>query len=527
MLPSDLTDRIYAAAHDAQIAVIKLDSADAMKIAGVLNDTMLELMTLVRSATTDIAGIWNDRHPNIVSSLPVEVRTACFRWLCPGDVLRASHVCRSWRDTALSEARLWSIFHFDSTHFDYNLLELYVKRSCSVKLSISVGDPLFPTYRPMPVTHRTAALLLANAFRMRSLTYYDGSLPQFATELLANPLPLLEELVLPLHLVQLPTAWHGGAPPVLRVLEAEGLDIPDAVTPLPTVTSLACRMDPRNGPTDVQRLFDAFPRLKALKLFNITNASSFPLPLPQSLRSLTISSIHATSYEYLLTPAGWIGSHRVQINSLTLYGPTILLPAIQFFIRGHSKPWKLEMRRDTDSDARISMQYEGEGAETVLLRHFHVNSLPSQLYAARLALENLASVTVTYYLLSHTSDTISAHRATHLEVVLLDDDDPSRLFIQLSQNAYKVSLGMPRLETLVFTCSPLARMDWLTPASSKMNLCRLVTFTSARLKRITVSVPDPQAFDGHDWSGFKTYVDAVTVERSTQYLDEVQDSALW
>ncbi|KZV92800.1 hypothetical protein EXIGLDRAFT_836157 [Exidia glandulosa HHB12029] len=503
------------------MTVIKQDGADAMKIAGLLDEIMLELVTLVRSATANTARIWNGKHPDIVSRLPVEVRTACFRWLCPGDVLRASHVCRSWRDTTLSEARLWSVFQSHNPYFNYHLLELYVERSGSVNLSICVGSP-----RAIEVPHRTAALILANASRLRSLIYRDASPIHVATALLAKHLPLLEELVMPLHHLRLPTTWLGGTPPVLRRIEAAGLDIPDTFTPLPTVTSLACRMDAHNGwrPTDGRRLFDVFPCLETLKLSGV--ASSSLQRLPPSLRSLTVSCIDpASSFSHLLAPTGWIGSHGFGLDSLTLDKPVFILPAFEYFIRRHNKPWNMAIRGD--AAVRISLQCPGVCTVTVLLQHD--SYLSSQLSIAKPAMENLASLTVTYDVLCCASDTLIIHRATHLEIVLITDSEACRLYSHMSSSGDPVSLHMPRLETLVFTCALLARVDWVTRASSRTQLCKFVTFDSARLKHITLSVPDPHMLDGREsmMNGFKTYADGVTVENSTQRLDDFRASAVW
>ncbi|KZV86138.1 hypothetical protein EXIGLDRAFT_230828 [Exidia glandulosa HHB12029] len=175
------------------------------------------------------------------AAFPRELLYSVLSHLSFRDLVRATHVCRLWRETALSYATLWSriVAHTPA------MLNVMLVRSDRTPLYVDISLPK-NVMQPAPTSARCGSLLsddtlrasrellaylLPHMHRVESLNICGVGMVPEVLHLLAAPAPVITRFVLKLatdvpSVVRLPNIVFGGQCPNLRELITVGICAP-------------------------------------------------------------------------------------------------------------------------------------------------------------------------------------------------------------------------------------------------------------------------------------------------------------
>ena len=264
-----------------------------------LEHDALEVLSLVRSMKNSVVP---------VNRIPPEILSLILDYLEGRDkdknLIKLTHVCRSWRDIFISHSSLWTRLDFK----DVDKTRVYIERSKSVPLDIH-----FPEFYQkeasllvIPHTHRLKTLLV--------LGFLHRILP-FLVEHFSCPLPLFDKLMIT------PSCYHGPALPdqlfngnlsSLRELTLAGVNTPLPWRDLSNLTTFNLRKFHEDEILLSQLLdfFESAPYLRHIRL-DKSSPSSCDAPservvsLPH-LKDLSIITerTHSALFDHLSIPAG-------------------------------------------------------------------------------------------------------------------------------------------------------------------------------------------------------------------------------
>ena len=235
------------------------------------------MLRLVRSLKNSLAPV-NRIPPEVFSLIPNHYDAHP----TDRDLIRSTHVCRSWRETLISRSSLWT--HLDFTNVDKT--RALIRRSKSSPLDIHVGDQGRKKY-----LDHALSLVFPHIPRLRSLVISAIAIPDILRNFHCH-VPLLEnlEITSPSRNVHtLDIALFGGNLSSLRELRLDGV-----VTHLPwrnmanlRVFSLICPPESKIMINQFLDFFESAPLLHTIDIEDgIPESSDAPPKRIVSLRHL-------------------------------------------------------------------------------------------------------------------------------------------------------------------------------------------------------------------------------------------------
>jgi hypothetical protein len=242
---------------DPQILEIERDLSQTLRD---LSQTLRDLFQTLRVIRT----IKNTHAP--INKLPPEVLSRVFQHRdCGQDLVAATHVCRYWRSTLISDPSLWTSLKFRSTR-DVNRTLTYLERSKPATIDIGINLEDLQDLRVLqnfaPHISRTRSFII------------DGFSDVFAASslLLCKPAPSLEHLSMQgynnsAHALD---NFLGQQAPSLRSATFIGIcPLLGSPFPLPNLTELTLRLLGGMGPirlSSVFRLCSSCPQLQKARI---------------------------------------------------------------------------------------------------------------------------------------------------------------------------------------------------------------------------------------------------------------------
>jgi len=294
-----------------------------------------ELHSIVSAATYQViqstARAANDLRA--FSRLPPELVCATLRRLALDELMVATHVCQSWRQTAMGSPALWS---YISGNLRPTLLALVLERSQDAPIDvlelhgINEDDPRLNTFLQHMYHIRTFALRFSSQVTpIRPGSPAHNILSSQAPALrrlsiLSNP---LAQFALPLDTIGTP---FGGIAPLLESVQLMAISrMPPFIASLPeagrnrihtlTLGGYRCSFSYQRA----ESLFSLVPSLRTLnvELWEWTNKPELgePQPVPSTLQQLNIRATDPHGFfpqKMLPNRAGWERIPRVHISYL-------------------------------------------------------------------------------------------------------------------------------------------------------------------------------------------------------------------
>ena len=260
----------------------------------------LQVLNLVRSTRNAFAPV-NRTPPEVLSLIPDYWED----YEKDMNLIRLTHVCRSWREIFVSRPSLWTDLDFWNT----DKTRVYIERSKCVPLEI---------YLEPPYLEGAFLLAIPHIHRLKALWVSGGStdvLPVLV-EHFSCPLPLLDELEIDFsdggYFPTLPHQLFNGNISSLRKLTLMGVITPLPWRDLSSLTTFKFRDVPEGGILLTQLLdfFESAPHLCYIRLYDsLPSSSNAPtervVPLPH-LKDLNIKADqpHSILLNHLSIPVG-------------------------------------------------------------------------------------------------------------------------------------------------------------------------------------------------------------------------------
>ncbi|EJD39751.1 hypothetical protein AURDEDRAFT_171200 [Auricularia subglabra TFB-10046 SS5] len=258
------------------------DSQDASALLA-----QLESITTVRVLLNDV------NHGSFMGRIPSEVLAACFAYLPWESLIRASHVCQSWRAAALSAPALWS--HIAPwSHCNPRLLRMALSRAGArpLDLKADIRTPITP--------EDLYAAVAPYSRQIRHLAWHCDH-PISSWEF---PAPIIRAFCSS-STQTLTEGFLGSCAGRLRYLYLQRVQLPDSCPAISTVTDLNVVLTPFDedeSPSNLGGLWDLFPRLEWLQILAITRSYPRMLPSGRAPASLRELSLECMSTDYDLMP---------------------------------------------------------------------------------------------------------------------------------------------------------------------------------------------------------------------------------
>lgn len=211
-----------------------------------------------------VANRWN--RSTSACCLPWEILEIIFSMRAlEGDLIRASHVCRRWRDVITSSARLWTVFQ--CRHLDLTQLQLARLTSTPISLVVDHRSDIRIVEALKPLTGRYRSITLR-----LSQWHLDKFLP-----LLTTPAPALEHLEISVigcrDLNYIPETFLGGSVgPTLKSLHLCGVNGLKGISKFPSLTHLT--LVATSGCMVTEELLDVFKSAMLLEEVSVKFSSS-------------------------------------------------------------------------------------------------------------------------------------------------------------------------------------------------------------------------------------------------------------
>ncbi|EJD39774.1 hypothetical protein AURDEDRAFT_171224 [Auricularia subglabra TFB-10046 SS5] len=306
--------------RDYESVVRDITRAEEMK--SFVDAVMITAVGTVRELLSEV------NQQSFMGRIPSEVLAACFAYLPWESLIRASHVCQSWRAAALSAPPLWS--HIAPwSHCTPWLLRMALSRAGArpLDLKVDICAPITPE-----------DLYAAIAPYSRQIRYLAWHCDQ-PTSPWEFPAPVMEAFCSS-STQTLTESFLGGCAGRLRCLYLQRVHLPDSCPAISTVTDLNVVLTPFNedeSPSNLCRLWDLFPHLEWLQILAITRPYSHMLPsgrAPASLRELSLECM-STDYDLMPHYLAWDNGNLNHV-SLRQYADT--RPDLARMARGAVKP---------------------------------------------------------------------------------------------------------------------------------------------------------------------------------------------
>lgn len=269
-----------------------------LKSAHDVEDARRLVMDTATQLMSELFADWNES--TITCRLPPEVLALCFSFLSLGHLLSATHVCRSWRETALASPALWSTLTFDNSSLcDASILSIALARAGQTALNLKLHSI------PREQEEAVGIVLSRHMPRIQHLSFTVQSMPSFLLE----PAPVLQSLALQ-AVGAMPDGFLGGTPRCLQTLSVTSLSLPASNCPaLSTVTTLTVIIRHHNtlGDTQLAHLFSVCPRVEHLRLIGLARRHSPQMfaGTPTRLRSLTLRALEADDFDLVRYLCAW------------------------------------------------------------------------------------------------------------------------------------------------------------------------------------------------------------------------------
>ncbi|EJD39737.1 hypothetical protein AURDEDRAFT_187247 [Auricularia subglabra TFB-10046 SS5] len=392
---------------------------------------------------------FNEQSP--MARIPPEVLAACFAhlrlfiWL-----IRATHVCRSWRAAALSDPALWYHIRTWSPANRPELIRMALSRAGALPVYLKIDSRA-------PVDPEGVYTAIAPFSRQIRYLAWHCDQPTSSWEF---PAPMMEYFCSGTTLTLTP-GFFGGLAGRLRAMYLQCVHLPAECSALATVTDLSVVLTPREeaeSPSTLGTLFDVFPRLEWFQILGMTSLASHMLPAgpaPPSLRELTLQS---RSWDYDLTPHYLAWEHGgLQHVSLSQYPGA--LPNLEHMARGAAT---LAVQHASDKWATRLMFAPSDAVS-------HTMSISSVGIANAAAL--LAAVQGSLALSVRTAK-VSHVALQPLEVVLTALPNLEHLFVHVVPKTADGAV-YPNPEPHAFVWTPLACLAQLARATRRLRAITL------------------------------------------------------
>ncbi|EJD48154.1 hypothetical protein AURDEDRAFT_162625 [Auricularia subglabra TFB-10046 SS5] len=327
-----------------------------------LEDVVRAALAAAREACANYSEEWNRHVSNsITQRLPPEVLAECLR---AGDFttrIRASHVSRAWRATALGDRSLWTSFSrssfrdLDDQKAGFHQLETMLSRSDPLPFRVQLPhmyDGDFDDYEaPLPGILRRGIHRITEysgpCWAFSEATYgVDAIFPKLLSFSCLDSMWEHNDYEVELY-------WNPREMPNLRHLAGPILSFHDLSSPLSTLTSLCFHLSLK-WVEEQSNLFPSCPSLISLDLRSVSESTVLPPgPLPTSLRDVTLRSENDMPLDFQLPLTSWL---NYRIPSLKIHCAGSISGPVAAFLALDDKPVALSL--DSYGHGKITLVCE-------------------------------------------------------------------------------------------------------------------------------------------------------------------------
>ncbi|KZW04234.1 hypothetical protein EXIGLDRAFT_20667 [Exidia glandulosa HHB12029] len=215
--------------------------------------------------------------------------------------IAASHVCRAWRETALSSSQLWTCLRLSRRCLPQHDLAELLSRSRTASIDVELLVPRVSRIANWDDCTTVVSAISTHLHRMRSLRLVcdeDTDWSALVTAL-AEPAPKLETIsILSARGATgvLSSRFLGGTAPLLRTVELGHVRLPEGPATIPglsTVTRMSYTQDIMST-SDLEHLLAVLPSVEVLRLSTALQSRRrtplfYPLKHAPRLRSLGLA----------------------------------------------------------------------------------------------------------------------------------------------------------------------------------------------------------------------------------------------
>ncbi|EJD49227.1 hypothetical protein AURDEDRAFT_182998 [Auricularia subglabra TFB-10046 SS5] len=252
------------------------------------------MQTIVTRAFRAAAKKWNRAHDRLCA-LPMELRTICWSYLSPSEMLGLANVSTSWRDLSRGTPLLWTTLSLSGKRSDPDSI---LSLSARLPFDIEIWDCVFMDVRRVDESLRTHAARLK---RLRiTVTCYPDPEVTGTESLFCYPAPALHRFTLVTGNSE--GDWHlspdlfNGFAPNLRLVTLYNAVLPASCAAFSNVTRL--KLQANCGP--LGHIYTLVPRLEVIELEDTANLRSLAAIPPTSRLTKATFSLRTLWFATLL-----------------------------------------------------------------------------------------------------------------------------------------------------------------------------------------------------------------------------------
>ncbi|EJD49228.1 hypothetical protein AURDEDRAFT_161726 [Auricularia subglabra TFB-10046 SS5] len=272
-----------------------------------IDDLFEAMQSIVVRAFRTAAQKWNRTHDRL-SALPMELRSMCWSYLTPMEMLVLASVCASWRDLSRDTPLLWTKLSLSPQRTDIRSI---FALSASLPLVVDLWDCFLPNMRVVDECLRTHAARLKRLHI--SVTGDRDFHSADAPSLFRYPVPNLQRFALLTG--RSAGDWgvspdlFSGCAPKLRSVLLYNVTFPESCAAFSHLT----RLKLQGNCGSLEHIYSLAPRVEELELAEASNLRSLPSVPPAShLRKATFS-LRALSFARMLS-RGYVGLPRLVVS---------------------------------------------------------------------------------------------------------------------------------------------------------------------------------------------------------------------